>query len=299
MASEITYENGRKVYTSSKTLQEETSSVSFSVALGDEEIGGSAVPTTSSSEKMSLSDFTASEIERVKEKLLNQHLYELDNEVIVPSVSSSPLLSQMKVANDIRKQNQERDILMANVDKEYKKTDIQVKLKQVELQKEQNTQTDGILVMMGEQYVQNEHILNTLGGLRSSLGAMIKTLNSMLENQTNTNEKIVENITKKNEHLDFLKDGHPELKDSGGNIIKPLEIEAKNNAEQQIYKHAQNTTNWHDLINDVLENINQGGVGLGLNIEEESQLEQLLNKLISFDSSKFETELNQNLFKRD
>lgn len=109
--------------------------------------------------------------------------------------------------------------------------------------------------------------INATGGVNVSLDTapIVQSLNTMaqnqsatntkivegIENQKETNAKIVENITKKNEHLDFLKNGDSNVKDSSGNVIKPREIEAKKNAESWIDQIEINGTNMEDLIDYV------------------------------------------------
>lgn len=73
------------------------------------------------------------------------------------------------------------------------------------------------------------------------------------ENQIQTNTKIVENIAKKNEHLDYLKNGDATIKDSNGNVIKPREVEAKKNAEQLIEQSDTNNTTFDDIADFVGE----------------------------------------------
>lgn len=86
--------------------------------------------------------------------------------------------------------------------------------------------------------------LNTMAQNQSATNTKIV---EGIENQKETNAKIVENITKKNEHLDFLKNGDSNVKDSSGNIIKPREIEAKKNAEQFIEQKDTNETDFNDI----------------------------------------------------
>lgn len=68
------------------------------------------------------------------------------------------------------------------------------------------------------------------------------------ENQIQTNTKIVENIEKKNEHLDYLKNGHDTLKDSEGNKIIPRDIQAKKDAEVHIDKESLNKTTIEEIM---------------------------------------------------
>jgi hypothetical protein len=69
-----------------------------------------------------------------------------------------------------------------------------------------------------------------------------------VENQIETNAKLVENLTKKNEHLDYLKNGADSLKDTNGDVIKPREVEAKINAEKLIEQSDMNRTTIDEFL---------------------------------------------------
>lgn len=235
----ITYENGRKVFTNITNNSEGANKLNlgFSVELGDEEVGGSAVPSTSIDDRLSLAGLLDSEKERFKEKLLKQHLENLNNDITVPvAPTTSPLINQMKIANDLKHQKETREIKLAEVDTEYKKTDIQTKLKQLELQKQSNSSQDAMLIMMGETYIQNERMIAGFERINANLGELRGTLAS-INSKFSTVEK----------HYDFLKDGHPDMKDSNGNVIKPREVEAKKNAEQLIEQKETNETTFDDI----------------------------------------------------
>lgn len=125
----------------------------------------------------------------------------------------------------------------------------------------------------------------------STSNEALGTLAEGVADQIATNAKIVENLTKKNDHLDFLKDGTTELKDSNGNQIKPREVEAKNNAEHHIDKEALNTFDSQNLI-DALESAN---------VNDDTEITELANLLkgllTGLDKTKFNTDQNQTLFK--
>lgn len=133
-----------------------------------------------------------------------------------------------------------------------------------------------------EAITKKETTINATGGVNVSLDTspIVESLNSMKENQVQTNEKIVEgienqkltnnkiveNLQKKNEHLDFLKDGNESLKDSNGNIIKPRDIEAKKNAEKYIEQKETNETDFEDVsdfIDDILGGVEDGMEAIG------------------------------------
>jgi hypothetical protein len=256
MSTEIKYLDGRKVYTSTNKISAEspTSTISFSIALGDENIDGSNVPSTSTDERLSLAGLLGDEVKRYNLILKDKLILEMDNNIVSPVVSqSSPFLSQLIYSNDLKRQKEEREILMANVDKEYKKTDIEIKLKDLELKKEQNSQNDAVLTMMGESYVQNTHILNTLGGLRSSLGALLNKITLIHGEQKTTNEKISLGVDNQiDTNLKLLEKLNQELiKDISidGKMYSKIELEKKKDTE--ILKNVKDEN--ETLLNESLE----------------------------------------------
>jgi hypothetical protein len=122
-----------------------------------------------------------------------------------------------------------------------------------------------------------------------SLESLVVTLTEGVNDQKTTNEKIIENLTKKNEHLDYLKNGSDSLKNSKGDVIKPREVSALNDAEQHIDIKSLNTFDSQHFIDSLQASENT-------NEEDILKIEELLKKFTLFDKTKFETELNQNLF---
>lgn len=131
----------------------------------------------------------------------------------------------------------------------------------------------------------------SMGNLNVQVQPLVDAINESVTNQKETNAKIVENLDKKNEHLDFLKDGLSTLKDSSGKVIKPREVQAKNHAEHQIYKTSENTFDWKSSLvetyTDLESNFDPSNLGFGT---EGDNLLTLLTKLVSFDPKKFETD---------
>lgn len=111
-----------------------------------------------------------------------------------------------------------------------------------------------------------------------------------VEDQKATNAKLVEKLDKQIEHYDFLKDGKDTLKDSKGNVIKPREVKAKNDAEHHIDKEAFNKFDSSVLI-DSLDEIDKD---FDSDVET---IKNLFSSILVLDKEKFEDELNQNLFK--
>ena len=102
-------------------------------------------------------------------------------------------------------------------------------------------------ISMGNLSVDTAPIVQSLNTMAQNQSTTNTKIVEGIENQKETNAKIVENITKKNEHLDFLKNGDSNVKDSSGNVIKPREIEAKKNAEQFIEQKDTNETDFNDI----------------------------------------------------
>lgn len=94
-----------------------------------------------------------------------------------------------------------------------------------------------------------------------------------VSSQIATNKKIVENIEKKNESLDFHKNGLSTLRDTNNNIISPREAQAKVNAEKYIEQKEMNETTIGEfmefsgeIFNSLSDDaINEGGISLNFN----------------------------------
>lgn len=177
---------------------------------------------------------------------------------------------------------------------------------------EASLQTDGMMTMQGEIYLQLDNLnkniiaqtkaiseqqlqLNadsiSMDNVALDTAPIVQALNEGVQNQITTNAKIVENLQKKNDHLDYLKNGDSGLKDSRGNVIKPREVQAKNHAEHQIYKTSENTFDWKsslvEIYTDLESNFDPSNLGFGT---EGDNLLTLLTKLVTFDPDKFETD---------
>lgn len=302
----------------------------ISIAIGEDEFAlANNNEATTIDDDLGLAGLLDSEKTRFKENLLNKSLSDFDAQLSVPNApATSPLLSQMKAGNDLKQKAHERAIMLAKVEVEYKKTDIQIKLKNIKLQEDANALQQAKIQMQGQLYLQNERIIKqnatlikNMANIKSvisqnstkpitltttegdALSGFIDSFNSMKESQISTNTKIVENIDKKNEHLDFQKDGISTLKDSSGNVIKPREVQAKNNAEHNIYKTAENTYNWKDSTEETLNHLDdslngssagEGGIGL-----DEASLFKLLDKFLLHNKDVYATENTSKIFKKE
>lgn len=81
-----------------------------------------------------------------------------------------------------------------------------------------------------------------------ALGTIAQVMAEGVADQKATNVKIIENITKKNDQLDFQKNGSESLKDSSGEVIKPREVQAKKYAEDSIDKESMNKTTIEEIM---------------------------------------------------
>lgn len=154
---------------------------SISFAVGDDDVMFSAdsEQNTTVDQSLALAGLLSSEIERYKNTLLDNSKYNVQNSVVVPtSPSSSPLLSQMKVANDLKLKSYEIENLKLKADVEYKKTDIQIKLKDLELREKEIALKETEIYMQSKFYEQNERIIKQKSTLIKNL-SHIKTLEDL------------------------------------------------------------------------------------------------------------------------
>lgn len=118
-----------------------------------------------------------------------------------------------------------------------------------------NTNVEALTKATKEQQLQLNADTVSMGNLSIDTQGIVNAITQGVTDQVATNAKIVENLTKQNtyidiksEHLEFAKNGTPDLKDSEGNPIKPREISAKNNAENFIDKESINKTTIEEIM---------------------------------------------------
>lgn len=134
---------------------------------------------------------------------------------------------------------------------------------------------------------------STIGSAIETIADANKTISQGVSNQIETNTKIVDNLEKKNEHLDFLKGVNSTLKDSQGNNVIPREIKALKDSE---FHHDMRTMNTADISTFV------DGLGAGLSEfdeDEDSSLKSLLDALKSFSLTSIDSSDNRLLFKKE
>ena len=125
-----------------------------------------------------------------------------------------------------------------------------------------DTQSILLSEVIGELATLNTNITKQIEAIKNSSGSNNVSVNvdtteltlanqkiaEGVEDQIATNQKLVESLTKKNEHLDYLKDGHDTLKDSAGNKIIPRDIQAKKDAEIHMDKESINKTTIDEIM---------------------------------------------------
>ena len=240
--------------------------------------GTEYTPTSSPSvdSRLALAGLIDSEIARAKEKFLNKHLDDLENTLEVPlAPQTSPLINQMKLSNDLKHQKETREILLAKVDTEYKKTDIQIKLRELQLKESANSTQEAMLIMQGNFYLQNEKMIAGFERINLMLGEVKSVISGL-------NEK----LSSVKSHYDFLKNGSETLKDSNGNQIIPQEVQAKINAEKLIEQEDTNKTTFDDIkdfvgealgtVEDSLENALGNTDGFSLDFNPLSYIDEIL-----------------------
>lgn len=155
---------------------------------------------------------TDSEIERFKDKLINQSLQNIDYDLTQPTTTiNSPILNHLASANNMRAGREQREILMSKAKAEYMKTDIQIRLKELELKKSELSIKEASLSLQAEQLVFSQRLLNSterlnlnLGELRGSLASLknsskdiataAEQLAEGVESQKAVNEKLLQKL---------------------------------------------------------------------------------------------------------
>ena len=234
-------------------------------------------------ENLALAGLLSSEIQRFKEKLLNQHLENMDNDIVVPIVpTTSPLLQQMKSSNDMQRGREEREILLAKANAEYMKTDIQIKLKDLELKEKAVIQNDAVIAIMKETSLQNERLLALTNRLNTNLGELRGSLAKIAtasESQETLNQELL--IKAKEENLkDIEFDGKTYSKTE---LVKIKDLETLKNVKDE------NDT----LLNDGLELVEEFMTdGFDLDYNPLSFILGELKKEFNEDSTEIKTKYN-------
>ncbi len=106
------------------------------------------------------------------------------------------------------------------------------------------------------------------------------TLNTNSEVQNDALLKQIDYHSKQLQKLTFQIDGKSTLKDSDGNVIKPLEAQAKKDAEMAIGEHSENTFDW-SIVNDITGIVSDLAFDVLGNVSNDSQeLDEYLKNLI-------------------
>lgn len=177
-----------------------------------------------------------------------------------------------------------------------------------------NRTKEATLIMLGEQYLQTDRLIDAIKNQKLTTGTInvnpsVHVDTTAIAQSTKTiadaTVALSESATVQKEHYDFLKNGSESLKDSKGNAIVPREISAKNNAENHIYKNAENTHDHQASMLEVLNHLNgMSNVGNGSGNgsgsgDSNDDLLSVLDRLVSFDYEKWKNEHNFTVFKEN
>lgn len=151
-----------------------------------------------------------------------------------------------------------------------------------------NTNLEALTTATENQQLQLSTESISMGNMTVNTEGIVNAISQGVTNQIETNAKIVENLTKQNlyidtksEHLEFVKNGNAELKDSRGNTIKPREIEALKNAELHFAEKEENNTDYLKSVSDLIGN----------QIDENSEynlLQEVYNSFLNVDVTKID-----------
>lgn len=195
----------------------------------------------------------------------------------------------------------------------------------VKATKEQKLELNTNSVSMGNLNVDTQSIVDAINSRNENQIATNQKLVEGVESQKTTNTKIVENLSKQNsyydfynngglalvsenltthtetlnkqsEKLDFEKEGNPTLKDSSGNVIKPREIQALNNAESYIEQKDTNNTTFDEIkgfvsdalgiVEDVVESALGSTDGFSLNFNPLEYIDGILKEDLEKEKNK-------------
>lgn len=221
-------------------------------------------------DNLALAGILESEKTRFKENLFNKALSDFDAESSVPNTpNTSPLLSQMKAGNDLKQKQHEREIMLAKAEIEYKKADIQAKLKSIKLQEDANAIQLAHLSLQGQIYLQNERVIKQNSTLLTNVAKLKSVIASKDSNQTQTNEKIIEGIENQietnNKTLEKLNQQLEKNISINGTNYNSLEVEKMKNKE--VYQGAkdENEMELNEFLDGIVEETLTDGFDVNVN----------------------------------
>lgn len=295
MAQQVGYANGQKYYYDD-VVDDNKDIVIYMPEEGSGVLASETLVINSLEDEMAYYGMTPEEIQNVMNKINGVSSLESNpkpatiTDPITGNTTTSPNGSLL--SNSAQSLKNTTEFQKATI--EIEKQKIQAMNTQNEIQKKQLDLMDYNLIMQSEIYSQLFSLNENLKAQTTAISnqTLKTTVNVDTTKLSEANVKIAESLEVQKEHYIFLKNGDTSLKDSSGEVIKPREVEAKNNAEQHIDKKAFNTFDNQHLI-DALD-------ASETNEDEETKdlLGLLKNLLTGLDNNKFNTDQNQNLFKK-
>lgn len=220
--------------------------------LFDEEPVSENITFNSLDEELKYIGFNDSEIAKILTKMAN---IDNTNSNIEPVTSTNPTTGQTTTnPKGSLVSNSAQSLKNTTLYQESRMATEQAKLSLMssanEVQKKQLDMMDYNLMVQGQilgaLYDLNKN-LEKLTTASSSTKEPIEGINQNLGELRGTLSSINSKFSTVEKHYGFLKDGHPDMKDSNGNVIKPREVEAKKNAEQLIEQKETNETTFGDI----------------------------------------------------
>lgn len=270
-------------------------------------------------EQLSFWGFSDTEVNHIMNKINNVNTAKNEPE---PVTYTDPITKQTKtstngslVSNSALSLKNTTDFQKATIELEKGKLQALNESNRIEQMKlvaslDSNRTNEASQILASEQYIVLTHILSSLKEIKTALtnqeftggNTTVHVDTTAIAQSTKTiadaTVALSESATVQKEHYDFLKNGSETLKDSKGNVVVPREISALNNAENHIYKNAENTHNHQGAMLEVLNHLNTAGVGGGNGGgSDKDDLIGILNNLVSFNFEEWKREHNFAIFK--
>ncbi len=296
--------------TGTYTVSTQNGKGTISISIGNDEFAlANETQGTTIDDDLALAGILDEQKERYKTYLMNKTLSDFDADLTVPQApTTSPLISQIKAGNDLKQKQHEREIMLAKAEVEYKKADIQAKLKTIKLQEEANAIQQSQLYMQGQLYQQNERIIKQTSTLLTNIAKLksviaqktstidatggtfnldtaplVESLNNLTTSNKEVNQKIIEKI-----NADLEKNVEFE-----GKMYNKTELEKLSNVEK--IKNLKDENEF--TLNDGLEMVEDFMINDGFSLDF-NPFEYLLQQVQDGLESEFEqikTQYNINI----
>lgn len=299
-------ENGNKKYydtTSNKVTMTPVYDESADVTTS------STLTINSLEDEMAYYGMTAEEIQAVMNKINALDTAKSEPE---PITYTDPITNQTKtsingslVSNSAQSLKNTTDFQKATL--EIEKQKVQAMNLQNEIKKKQLDMMDYNLIMQSQilgalndltTATKNQNLTTGTINVNPSVHVDTTAIAESTKTIADATVALSESATVQKEHYNFLKNGSETLKDSKGKVIVPREISALNNAENHIYKNAENTHDHQGSMLEVLNYLNTAGVGGGNGGgSDKDDLLAIFDNLVSFNFEEWKREHNFTIFK--